>query len=59
MFEIIDDLKAKLDQHRPLSSTIVKNLHEDLILRWTYHSNAIEGNTLTLLKPRLSLKELR
>jgi hypothetical protein len=30
MFEIIDDLKAKLDQHRPLSPAIVKNLHEDL-----------------------------
>jgi hypothetical protein len=23
-------------------------LREDLILRWTYHSNAIEGNTLAL-----------
>lgn len=50
MFEIIDDLKNKLDQHRPLSPAIVKNLQEDLIIRWTYHSNAIEGNTLTLLE---------
>ncbi len=25
MFEIIDDLKNKLDQHRPLSPAIVKN----------------------------------
>ncbi|MDA3577613.1 Fic family protein [Acinetobacter ursingii] len=56
MFEIIDDLKAKLDQHRPLSSAIVKNLHEDLILRWTYHSNAIEGNTLTLLETKVVLE---
>ncbi|ELW95395.1 MULTISPECIES: Fic family protein [Acinetobacter] len=56
MFEIIDDLKAKLDQHRPLSSGIVKNLHEDLILRWTYHSNAIEGNTLTLLETKVVLE---
>lgn len=56
MFEIIDDLKAKLDQHRPLSPTIVKNLHEDLILRWTYHSNAIEGNTLTLLETKVVLE---
>ena len=31
MFEIIDDLKAKLDQHRPLSPAIVKNLHEEII----------------------------
>lgn len=56
MFEIIDDLKAKLDQHRPLSSAIVRNLHEDLILRWTYHSNAIEGNTLTLLETKVVLE---
>ena len=56
MFEIIDDLKAKLDQHRPLSSAIIRNLHEDLILRWTYHSNAIEGNTLTLLETKVVLE---
>ncbi|ENX56402.1 hypothetical protein F885_03778 [Acinetobacter higginsii] len=56
MFEIIDDLKAKLDQHRPLSPAIVKNLHEDLILRWTYYSNAIEGNTLTLLETKVVLE---
>ncbi len=56
MFEIIDDLKAKLDQHRPLSPAIVQNLHEDLILRWTYHSNAIEGNTLTLLETKVVLE---
>ncbi len=36
MFEIIDDLKKKLDQYRPLSPAIVKNLQEDLIVRWTY-----------------------
>ncbi len=56
MFETIDDLKKKLDQHRPLSHSIVKNLQEDLILRWTYHSNAIEGNTLTLLEAKVVLE---
>jgi hypothetical protein len=33
MFEIIDDLKIKLDHHRPLPPAIVKNLHEYLLLR--------------------------
>jgi len=56
MFEIIDDLKKKLDQYRPLSPAIVKNLQEDLIVRWTYHSNAIEGNTLTLLETKVVLE---
>ena len=55
MFETIDDLKKKLDQHRPFSPSIVKNLQEDLIVRWTYHSNAIEGNTLTLLETKVVL----
>lgn len=56
MFDNIDALKTKLDQHRPLSPVIVKNLQEDLIVRWTYHSNAIEGNTLTLLETKVVLE---
>ena len=56
MFEVIDTLKEKLDQYRPLPSEIVKNLQEDLIVRWTYHSNAIEGNTLTLLETKVVLE---
>ena len=56
MFEVIDDLKNKLDQHRPLLPAIVKNLQEDLIVWWTYHSNAIEGNTLTLLETKVVLE---
>ena len=56
MFENIDALKTKLDQHRPLSPAIVKNLQDDLIVRWTYHSNAIEGNTLTLLETKVVLE---
>ena len=56
MFETIDSLKNKLDAQRPLSPSIIKNLQEDLILRWTYHSNAIEGNTLTLLETKVILE---
>ena len=56
MFETIDNLKKKLDQYRPLSPSIFKNLQEDLVVRWTYHSNAIEGNTLTLLETKVVLE---
>jgi Fic family protein len=55
-FEKLDKLKAKLDIHRPLSAKILQNLHEDLVLRWTYHSNAIEGNTLTLQETKVALE---
>ncbi|MFW2351888.1 Fic family protein [Aliarcobacter butzleri] len=55
-FKKLDELKQKLDFYRPLSPQVVKNLHEDLILRWTYHSNAIEGNTLTLKETKVALE---
>lgn len=56
MFTKIDHLKATLDAHRPLPESVVKNLHEDLVLRWTYNSNAIEGNTLTLMETKVVLE---
>lgn len=55
-FEKIDILKKTLDSYRPLPPEIVSNLHEDLVLRWTYHSNAIEGNTLTLKETKVALE---
>lgn len=56
MFNKIDHLKATLDAYRPLPKAVVKNLHEDLVLRWTYNSNAIEGNTLTLMETKVVLE---
>lgn len=56
MFKEIDQLKIQLDKLRPLDPRVVKNLQDDLILRWTYHSNAIEGNTLTLLETKVVLE---
>ena len=47
-FSHLDRLKNTLDTYRPLPKDIVNNLHEDLVLRWTFNSNAIEGNTFTL-----------
>lgn len=55
-FAHLDHLKSILDQHRPLPSATVKNLQEELILRWTYNSNAIEGNTLTLQETKVALE---
>lgn len=55
-FADIDCLKATLDQHRPLDPAIVRNLREDLIVRWTYHSNAIENNSHTLAETLMVLQ---
>ncbi|HZS75236.1 MAG TPA: Fic family protein [Ktedonobacteraceae bacterium] len=46
--ERIKRKKAELDRHRPLPVDTVRRLNEDLRVFLTYHSNAIEGNSLTL-----------
>ena len=55
-FSKLDQLKTKLDSYRPLPKAALKNIHEDLVLRWTYNSNAIEGNTLTLKETKVALE---
>jgi len=55
-FSSLDALKARLDARRPLPPALVERLHEDLVLRWTFHSNAIEGNTLSLLETKVVLE---
>lgn len=57
MFKDIDELKKELDAHRPLSADIVRNLKENLIVDWTYNSNAIEGSTLTLQETKVILED--
>lgn len=55
-FDQIDALKHQLDTLRPLPKETVRSLHEALVLEWTYHSNAIEGNTLTLKETKVVLE---
>lgn len=51
----IDQARQRLDALRLLPAATLRSLHEDLVLPWTHHANAIEGNTLTLLETRLVL----
>lgn len=44
----IDALKTRFDAARPLPEATRRSLREDWEVLHTYHSNAIEGNTLTL-----------
>lgn len=55
-FSYIDSLKETIDKHRPFSRTLVDSLQEKLTVEWTYHSNAIEGNTLTLSETKVVLE---
>ena len=43
----IDELKHKIDKHRPLSKNALEQLKEYYRIGLTYSSNAIEGNSLT------------
>jgi Fic family protein len=53
----IDQLKAQLDKLRPLPPELLKNLEEVYNVRLTYHSTAIEGNTLTQAETQVVLEK--
>ncbi|MBC8591148.1 Fic family protein [Wansuia hejianensis] len=55
-FNIIDSLKEKIDKYRPFSKQLADSLHEKLVVEWTYNSNAIEGNTLTMSETKVVLE---
>ncbi|MDH2449322.1 Fic family protein (plasmid) [Priestia megaterium] len=56
MFEQINRKKVKLDTLRPLPKYTLKSLREKLLLEWTYNTNAIEGNTLTMNETKVVLE---
>ena len=58
LLSLIESKKAKLDKHRPLTEAEAKRLYEDFMVEYTYNSNAIEGNTLTLRETDLVLRGL-
>ncbi len=43
----VDQLKAEIDALRPIDPAQERQVMQKFRLEWTYHSNAIEGNTLT------------
>ncbi len=54
----IDRKKVELDGRRPLTAGEMERLNEEFIVEYTYNSNAIEGNTLTLRETDLVLRGL-
>src|SRR5690606_9941096 len=56
-FNRVDELKTQLDQHRPLPTAAVKNLRDVYRVEWTYNSNAIEGNTLSLIETKVVMED--
>lgn len=58
IFLQIDRKKQELDKCRPLTEGEVERLNEEFAVEYTYNSNAIEGNTLTLRETDLVLRGL-
>jgi Fic family protein len=58
MLDIIDRKMKELETRRPLTEGEVERLREQFVVEYTYNSNAIEGNTLTLRETDLVLRGL-
>ncbi|MDX2135245.1 MAG: Fic family protein [Saprospiraceae bacterium] len=53
----LEDKKSRLDALRPLPDAALQNIKNSLALEWTYHSNSIEGNTLTLQETKMVVQD--
>lgn len=56
-FERLFDKLAILNKSRPLPKLALQKIKEALTVEWTYNSNSIEGNTLSLRETQMVLQE--
>lgn len=54
--ELVHEKKCRLDKLRPFTEGELERLMRDFVVEFTYNSNAIEGNTLTLRETELVLQ---
>ncbi|MDR2736510.1 MAG: Fic family protein [Gracilibacteraceae bacterium] len=56
IFSRLDALKDDLDRRRPMTAGEQKRVREEFLVDFTYHSNAMEGNVLTMQETALVLE---
>ena len=56
IYSALEKKKEKLSEMRPLTAGEVERLREEFMIEFTYNSNAIEGNTLTLKETAMALE---
>ncbi|MFD2726802.1 Fic family protein [Hyunsoonleella rubra] len=56
-FERLFDKTSTLVEARPLPNIALQKIKEALSIEWTYNSNSIEGNTLSLRETQMVLQE--
>ncbi len=49
--------KRILDSNRPINASVIDRLRQDFAIEWTYNSNSIEGNTLTISETKMILED--
>ncbi|OWZ82738.1 Fic family protein [Natranaerobius trueperi] len=57
MFKELEEKKQRLDEKRPLSKEKITQLKQYFDVEFTYNSNAIEGNTLSLRETKVILED--
>ncbi|HUH27392.1 hypothetical protein [Gelidibacter sp.] len=57
IFERLEEKLEQLKKHRPLPSMALNKIREALTVEWTYNSNSIEGNTLSLRETQMVLQD--
>lgn len=56
-YDRLYEKKAILQQSRPLPNIALQKIKEALTIEWTYNTNSIEGNTLSLRETQMVLQE--
>ena len=56
IYSALEKKKEKLSEMRPLTAGEVERLREEFMIEFTYNSNALEGNTLTLKETAMALE---
>ena len=57
IFKRIDSLRAQADAHRPMSGVALQRLREYYRVGLTWSSNALEGNSLTLIETKVIVED--
>jgi len=55
--ERLFEKRSRIQKGRPLPSASVNRIRDDFAMEWTYNSNSIEGNTLSLRETIMVLKD--
>jgi len=56
-FKRLEEKREVLKKSRPLPAIAIQKIKEALAIEWTYNSNSIEGNTLSLRETQMILQE--